>query len=654
METQKKHAYLIMAHHRPDVIGELLAALDDPRNDIYLHMDRKSAAIGPDGFEMRFSRLTLIPPMDVSWGGYSQIECTLRLLKAAVKESEKNGDCYSRYHLMTGATYPIKSQDEIHTFFDRYPDREYMDFDEPVFEERVRYIHLFNESGLRPDEHDIRMKLRRLFAGLQQRLGCDRFGRFGMECRKGLAYWSITHELAEYVIQNRKLIRRMMKHSISGDEIFMQTLVWNSSFRDRAFDAEGRAYGSMRLTTWPLEDAGEPREDHCLMRQDLPYILGSDALFALKFDGACGMELIDAVKESIEGHYPCEVSVIIPAYNIAGCIGRAVRSILDGSFQDIEILLIDDGSADGTLEECRRLGRTDSRIRVYHKENGGAGSARNHGLERAEGKYIAFIDGDDTVATDYLEKLTALMDSEKADWAICHYKEQWTEDGRVCKENICQAAFPENTAGTRDEACRAVFRSPAGNNFHSNAMCLYRRSIIAENGLSVREDLSYGEDTLFNYEYAHHIRRFAYTPEPLYMYIQREDSSKHRIYSGNAIGEIMLFIEKADEVIQKYSGEDEGNGAACWPDEAVWYAYRQIYFILHEHIIQMEPGRERKAAFEELSRRLRTGRCAEVFRRVPEVKTGIKGRALYALLRLGNYRLFDTVWRTASRKSIID
>ena len=629
-----------MAHHRPDILRELLAALDDPRNDVYLHIDRKGLnAIDPDGFDMRFSRLTIIPSINVSWAGYSQIKCVLSLLKAAVRESRKHGNCYTRYHLMTGATYPIKSQDEIHAFFDRYPDREYMDFDESDHEERVRYIHLFNESGLRSAEprSSMKLKLRRLFIELQQRLGCDRFSKYGMKCCKGLAYWSITHELAEYVLKNRKLIRRMMKYSTCGDEIFMQTLVWNSLFRSGAFEDGGNAWGSMRLSTWPLEDRGIRRENHCFKAEDLNLILGSDAMFAFKFDGPDGMRIISAVKDSGRDNGrqqagSTEVSVIIPAFNIEDCIGRAVKSILDGSYQDYEIILVDDGSTDRTFDVCKKLEQSDKRIHAYHKENGGAGSARNHGLDKARGRYIAFIDGDDTVTPDYLDKLTSMM-TEGTDWALCHYS--------VCPEKGegPAPAFREASAGSRREYIRQfVFRTENNGSISSSAMGVFRRSVIAESGIRFREDLRYGEDILFNYEYAQHIGGFAYTPEPLYMYIQREGSTTHEIFRNSAIEDVLQFIKCMYEVVMLYNDKV--------PLRAAWYAYRQLYSVLYNYIGSITPFEGRKTAYGKFFEELNDNRVREIFCRIPEADIGFKGRILYQLIRFGDCRLLDTALQT--------
>ena len=120
-----------------------------------------------------------------------------------------------------------------------------------------------------------------------------------MEHKKGLAYWSITNGMASHTVANRKLIRDMMKYSECGDEVFMQTIAYNSEYRDRLFDKDGKTHGSLRLTTWPLEDNGIKRQNHNFTMEDKEFILNDkNSLFALKFEGSDGLKLIEEIKKS--------------------------------------------------------------------------------------------------------------------------------------------------------------------------------------------------------------------------------------------------------------------------------------------------------------------------------------------------------------------
>lgn len=103
------------------------------------------------------------------------------------------------------------------------------------------------------------------------------------------------------------------------------------------------------------------------------------------------------------------ISVIVPVYNIKDYLERCVRSIMNQTYQNLEILLVDDGSTDGSGEICERLAKEDERIRVFHKENGGSSSARNLGIREARGAYLGFIDSDDYIEPDMYELLATAI-----------------------------------------------------------------------------------------------------------------------------------------------------------------------------------------------------------------------------------------------------
>lgn len=129
------------------------------------------------------------------------------------------------------------------------------------------------------------------------------------------------------------------------------------------------------------------------------------------------------------------ISIIVPVYKAEKYIEACVDSILAQTYQDFELILVDDGSPDRSGQICEELAAADSRIRVLHKENGGAATARNAGLDVAAGQYIAFVDGDDCIHPQYLEFLLALLNREQADVAMCHY-DFFTEDGDWFHENL--------------------------------------------------------------------------------------------------------------------------------------------------------------------------------------------------------------------------
>jgi glycosyltransferase involved in cell wall biosynthesis len=113
------------------------------------------------------------------------------------------------------------------------------------------------------------------------------------------------------------------------------------------------------------------------------------------------------------------ISVIVPVYNVENYIGECIDSILAQTMSSFELILVDDGSKDASGRICDEYAELDSRIRVIHKENGGLSSARNRGLDEAKGDYICFVDSDDAVSADYLEKLYAAIKRDNTDIVVC-------------------------------------------------------------------------------------------------------------------------------------------------------------------------------------------------------------------------------------------
>ena len=128
------------------------------------------------------------------------------------------------------------------------------------------------------------------------------------------------------------------------------------------------------------------------------------------------------------------ISVIVAAYNIADYIERGINSIRSQTYQNLEIIVVDDGSTDGTGDICDNLALKDARVRVIHKENSGPAQARNVGIAQAKGSYIGFVDGDDWIDPDMYEKMLGALREQNADIAICRYRQvhkTHTEDQSV-------------------------------------------------------------------------------------------------------------------------------------------------------------------------------------------------------------------------------
>lgn len=146
------------------------------------------------------------------------------------------------------------------------------------------------------------------------------------------------------------------------------------------------------------------------------------------------------------------ISMIVPVYRVEKYLERCIRSIASQTYHHLEIILVDDGSPDKCGEICEALAQNDSRIKVYHKPNGGLSDARNFGVEHAHGEYIAFIDSDDYIAPNYVEYLLGLLEKNNADISCCCLVETYedTADYRTNDD------IPPEQLLAGKEACREL------------------------------------------------------------------------------------------------------------------------------------------------------------------------------------------------------
>lgn len=302
----RRYAYLIMVHKSLDQVTKLCRLLDDCRNDLYIHLDSKVVNRGIWENELQNSvsesTITFVPPVSVSWGGASQIKAELSLLKSAVQRQN-----YAYYHLISGADLPLKSQDDIHSFFDsrigmefvQLGTKEYQKSDVP---DRVRYWFVWQEFiGNAPNlSRKILGKVQSLFV-LMQRIGHIDFNRHNQirEFYGGSQWFSITDAFARYVIAHESWITYTFQRGKCVDEVFLQTLLLNSPFASRRymgihFDDDFRPI--MRNIDWKR---GRP---YVWRNGDFDELMSSGFLFARKFDESVDSEIIDRIFNAVSKH----------------------------------------------------------------------------------------------------------------------------------------------------------------------------------------------------------------------------------------------------------------------------------------------------------------------------------------------------------------
>lgn len=273
-----KHAYLIIAHSDPQILTVLLNCIDDKRNDIYLHIDKKSKKLFSifKNIKLRYANiLVLNNRIDVRWGSNSQVDCELLLMHTA----REHGN-YSYYHLLSGVDLPIKTQDYIHEFFSHteknfigfaHGDYAEMDVHRKMYD--YNFFYSYRKSGflLRNVTKVLRNTCNLLISHVVKR-------PFDIEYRKGAQWFSITQPLVDYILGHEEMIRSRYKYTFCADEIFIQSLVWNNpEWRKTVYSFDDEFEGCMRLIDW---NRGGP---YVWTMNDKDEIMGSDRLFARKF-----------------------------------------------------------------------------------------------------------------------------------------------------------------------------------------------------------------------------------------------------------------------------------------------------------------------------------------------------------------------------------
>lgn len=206
------------------------------------------------------------------------------------------------------------------------------------------------------------------------------------------------------------------------------------------------------------------------------------------------------------------ISIIIPIYNVLSFIERGLTYVLGQTYQDYEVLLSDDGSTDGSCEECQRWAMKDSRIRVLHQENKGAGSARNHGINEAKGEFVYFFDIDDEMRPNLLEYCVRTMNEKEVDFICFGY-----ENVEAAYNSRVIVDFPETDITSNSElkdlyVDQFVMKV---NGFPWNKF--YRKSFLDEHNLRY-EDQLIQQDEVFNLKCYRFLEKAYLSPEVLYTY----------------------------------------------------------------------------------------------------------------------------------------
>lgn len=234
------------------------------------------------------------------------------------------------------------------------------------------------------------------------------------------------------------------------------------------------------------------------------------------------------------------ISIIIPVFNAEKYISRCIKSVVDQSYSELEIIVVNDGSIDNSLFICELLATQDRRIKVISQDNGGVSKARNTGLRLAKGEYVMFLDSDDYMLPEMCKTMLDVLHKKQADCVICGIQEP--EGGLWCPQKSMDYSTLEDFKKDFIYQLNTELLSPCWNK-------IFKRQFITN---LFNEDISFGEDLIFDLEYLNNCTRLSFITIPL---VYHEKQVVGSLVTKTGLQRLM-DIEKIHQVIMQFAGNE--------------------------------------------------------------------------------------------------
>ena len=288
-----RHAILITTHDNVEISKNLLSLYDDKNIDFYFLIDKKAKPYNEEVLKdiCKKSSVYFVPKFNIYWGSFSQIQAEYILLENAVKKS------YDYYHLISGCDIPLYTKNEFFDFFEQNKGKEFVEYspkeiaEKNKVQDRVKYYYVFMESVREKSAIKRKPKtfLREFFLKLQKLLKIDRTK--GKEFQYGSNWFDITDDFAKYILKNKPWVIKHFKKTCCADELFLQTLLFNSPFYSNNYyclNEKNRILQRNRYTDWTR---GQP---YTFKKEDYNEIINiKESLFIRKFNYKNDAEIVN-------------------------------------------------------------------------------------------------------------------------------------------------------------------------------------------------------------------------------------------------------------------------------------------------------------------------------------------------------------------------
>lgn len=240
------------------------------------------------------------------------------------------------------------------------------------------------------------------------------------------------------------------------------------------------------------------------------------------------------------------ISVIVPVYNVEQYLEKCVNSIINQTYKNLEIILVDDGATDSSGNMCDELAKSDNRIKVYHKENGGLSDARNYGVERATGDYIGFVDSDDYIDSEMYEKLYEAIKKENVDVAECSLKVIYPGKIELFTDEKYYKVLGKTEYLEEYLTIKKIFGS---------VWTKLIKSDVAKKLVFPKGKLY--EDTYYAYDLIEKVDRYVIMNNPYYNYLMRENSITNAKFNPRILDLIEIVEKFHKTTYENYPGLKE-------------------------------------------------------------------------------------------------
>lgn len=277
------------------------------------------------------------------------------------------------------------------------------------------------------------------------------------------------------------------------------------------------------------------------------------------------------------------VSIIIPVYNVAAYLQRCIDSVLGQTYENIEILLIDDGSTDDSANICDEYAQKHTNVQAFHKKNGGLSDARNYGMKYATGKWLTFVDSDDVLSFEFVSTLVRFAREDELDIAVCNFCQFFEEDlHRLYRIRSSERKYVwDGEAGTKVLLYQKKFTTSAWGKLYK--LDLFSNIFFPKGKLH--------EDVGTIYKVFERAQRIGYLDKKMYYYLQRSKSITHSGFSEKK----MDYILQTREMIEYFENNNDKllfaaisrHFSACFqvilecPEEEMW---KKEYGVLKQEI----------------------------------------------------------------------